>query len=148
MKQGYSEEEQSKFVELAQEIGLTPAMRELGYPKSWATASKWAEQRGVEITVDTLKQHAKEFDIYYNAKDKLLVCQEGLRRIYEDLINETFISADDKKKLADATKRFVETMQLVEGKATEIKQDNSANDNVFSELLKEFEADSAHKIES
>lgn len=146
--QGYSEEKITTFLELAQEIGLTPAMRQLGYPKSWATASKWAEQRGVEITVDTLKQHAKEFDIYYNAKDKLLVCQEGLRRIYEELITETFITADDKKKLADATKRFIEAMQLVEGKATEIKQDNSANDNVFSELLKEFEKEETNKIES
>lgn len=145
---GYTEKQRNDFLELAQEIGFTPAMRELGYPKSWATASKWAEQRGVNITVDTLKQHAKEFDIYYQAKDKLLVCQEGLRRIYEDLINETFISPDDKKKLADATKRFVETMQLVEGKATEIRQDNS-DDNVFNELLREFEEqEKEHKIES
>jgi hypothetical protein len=135
----YSERQQNEFVQLAEEQGITPAMRRLGYPASWAAGKAWCESRGVSVTVDTLRSHASTIGQWYDTSDKLLVAQEAYRVIYETLTNTPTISPREQKELADAGKKWIETMNLIEGKATNIARTEEP-DNVFDSLLAEFQA--------
>lgn len=139
MAKGYSEEEITTFIEHAQELGIGRARRELGYPKSWITGRKWCDARGVDVSLDEVMSKAAATQKWYQNEEKLLVCQEGLERIHEQLLGGD-LTPDDIKKLSDASKRFVETMNLIEGRATSISRDESgAGDDLFNDALREFE---------
>jgi hypothetical protein len=133
---GYDKEQQDTFVEYASEHGLTPAMRKLGYPGSWATASKWCKMRGVDYSVDTLRSQAQATGQWYNDKDKLLVAQEAYRLIYETVTNSN-LTTKEQKELADAGKRWIEVMNLIEGKATVVSREEQVDDT-FRALIDEF----------
>lgn len=131
----YSEEQINALLEHAQEVGLGRAIRDLGYP-GYGTAMRWAEMRGIVLDVDPVKQRASRTAQWYKDEEKLLVAQAGLERVYEQL-QEGSLTPDDLKKLGDATKRYVEVMQLVNGEPTEIKQNNDGDD-MFKKMLEEF----------
>ena len=136
MKTPYTETQITEFLEHAQDVGIGRARRDLGYPDSPSTAGRWAKLRGVEVNIDAVKQKAAEFNHFYRDTEKLIVCQEGLERISEQLV-ENLLTPDDIKKLADAVKRFIETMALIEGKPTNIVG-SVAEDTTFTELLEQF----------
>lgn len=134
----YSEQQITDWLELAKEVGITKAKRELGYPKAWLTGKRWADARGVNIDVDEVRAKAAAQREWYKDEEKLLIAQEELNRIHEALQNDS-LTADDLKKLADAYKRTIETMNLVEGKATNIQETQSTDafDEAYLRLLKE-----------
>lgn len=139
MKKTYTEDQIADWLQLAQEVGIGKARRQLGYPNSWITGKKWGEARGINLEVDAVKARAAATREWYVAEDKLLVCQEGLDRIHEAL-TENDLTPDDIKKLSDAAKRFIETMNLIEGKATSIAKDESnAADDLFAQAMREFQ---------
>lgn len=140
MKKTYTDEQITAFLELAQDIGYTRAMRELGYPNSWATANRWAEKRGVTIAVDEVKARAAKFNQWYDVEENMLVAQEGINRVYEELTTNKALSADDMKKLADAYAKYVATMQTLQGKAsniTESRTTDSMDENIMELLAME-----------
>lgn len=136
--QTYTEQQITEWLSLAKEVGITKAIRELGYPKAWLTGKRWADSRGIDIDVDEVRAKAANMREWYKDEEKLLIAQEELNRIHEAL-QQTGLTADDLKKLADAYKRTIETMNLVEGKATNIQETQSTDafDEAYMRLIKE-----------
>lgn len=118
----YTEEEQEAFLNLAQEVGIGRALRELGYPKSYSTALNWAKNRGVSVNVDPVMQHVKQFDDLYKTEHMLAVIKEGVLRIYEHLTETEALSADEQKKLAEAHQKYTNSFLVLQGKANDIKE--------------------------
>lgn len=128
----YTEKQQSEFVELAQTLGIGPAIRELGYP-SYPTAIKWCQQRGVQPAVDTLMQSIKAYHTFYQDRDALLVCEQALARVQEKLSSEN-LDADELKKVSEALQKTVNTWLLLQGKANNITE-KVTKDSTDVELL-------------
>jgi hypothetical protein len=129
-KQEYTEDQITKFLELAQETGIGRAMRELAYPKSWDTARKWAKNRGVTVNVDSVKQKSKEFHDWYQTEDVLIIAQEGMMRVYEELQSNTTLTSDDHKKLSDALSKHYGVWANAQGKANDIKENRDSSTSV------------------
>ncbi len=61
----YTEEQITEFINQANEMGISPAMRHLGYPASYHTAKTFYEKRGVEMpTINTLAQMARNIGVF------------------------------------------------------------------------------------
>jgi len=120
--QQYSDKEIDEFLAIAQEIGIGKAIKELGYPKSFDTAQAWAKNRGVNVNVDPVMARAKQFDLLYKEEDMLHVLQEGIQDWFEYMSsNKGEIAPDDKKKMAEALSKYMNSWLLLKGKANEIK---------------------------
>jgi len=121
----YTDEQITEFIEQAQEMGIGPAMRLLGYPKSYHTAKKFFMQRNVDMpTANTLAVMAKQLDIFYNDKEKVLAAQAVLDRSIEKLYEDDLLS-DDINKLSTAIHKAIQTINLIEGKSTNISENRS-----------------------
>ena len=134
----YSERQKTTFIELAQVVGIGKAIRELGYPKGWLTAKRWFDARGLEAPRSLTQQLAAAHRELYTTEEKLQAGRLLLDSINEKL-NEDTLSAGELKQLADTFKKTVETMQLLEGKATLISQNNDAFDAQVQQLLDDME---------
>lgn len=134
----YSEQQITEWLELAREVGITKATRELGYPNSWITGKRWADNHHIDIDVDEIRSKAANMREWYKSEEKLIIAQEELNRIHEALLQPGLV-ADDLKKLADAYKRTIEAMQLIDGKATTITetQTTDAFDSAYLNLIRE-----------
>ena len=121
----FTEEQITEFIETANEMGIGPAMRLLNYPKSYHTAKKFYTQRNIDMpTANTLAQMTKQLDIFYTDKEKLLVAQAAVDRIVEALYQEE-LSSDDINKLSNALHKAIQTINLIEGKSTNINENRS-----------------------
>lgn len=143
----YSNEEIATYLELAKEIGITRAKRQLGYPVAWGTAKRWADNAGIEVPLDEIKAQASQHWEWYKAEELLIVAKEGLLRIIEAQQSEV-LTPDDQKKLAEAYQKYVNTVLLLEGKATNITESRKKDgtDLALVELLNEERARN-HNIE-
>lgn len=135
----YSEEEITEAIELAKEVGMARAIRELGYP-TFHTLKKWATVRGINLELNQLSQFSNDMKKFYGYEEKVFTTQLLMDRIQEALQADD-LGGDELKKLSESLKRAVETMNLLEGKATSINQTNSADpfDNDMTALLEEQE---------
>lgn len=134
----YTEEQRVAFVELAKEVGIARARRELGYP-SPPSATKWAKQYGVELPLNAMAIYANDLKKFYGYEEKAYGAQLLIDRIVERL-SEDQLDSDDLKKLGDAYKRGVEVLNLLEGKATSITQaNNDPFENDIQAILEEQE---------
>ena len=126
-----------EFLELAQEVGITRAKRELGYPKSWATAQRWAKVRGIEIPVDDVMSKAANTRDFYKAEEVMTIAQEGFNGVYEELTTNVELSPDDQKKLAEALQKHYNVWASAQGKATTISETRTTDgfDDNLQELL-------------
>ena len=136
---GYDEDKITTFIELAQETGIGPAMRELGYPKQWVTANKWFEQRGIDRPKSLTQQMAAVSKQLYTTEDKLVAGYALIDRINEQLAAND-IDTMQLKQLAETFKKTIETIQILEGKATAITQTNDKFDATYQELIDKMEA--------
>lgn len=118
----HSEEQIEEFLKHAQEEGIARAMRDLGYPKSYATALRWAKNRGVSVNVDPVMQHVKAFDDLYNTEHMLAVVKEGVLRVYERLTEDSSLDADSQKKLAETFQKYSNQWLVLQGKANAINE--------------------------
>lgn len=136
----YTEEQKKTFLEYAKDMGIAKAIRELGYP-TFPTAKKWGEQYGVQLPLNELSQFANDMKKFYGMEEKLYTAQLLIDRIQEELMNNPNLAGDELKKLSEAYKKAVETMQLIEGKATAITQDISqdAFDKDYADLIAEMD---------
>jgi len=121
----FTEDQVSEFIELAQEMGIGPAMRNLGYPKSYHTAKKFFQQRNIDMpTANTLALMTKQLDIFYTDKEKLLAAQAVVDRTVEALYEDS-LTSDDISKLSNALHKAIQTINLIEGKSTNINENRS-----------------------
>ncbi len=66
----YTEEQIQEFIANAQEMGIGPTLRYLGFPKSYHTAKKWFIERNIELpTIDTLAKMAVSTRNFYTDKE-------------------------------------------------------------------------------
>jgi len=135
----YTDEQITEFIEQANEMGIGPTMRLLGYPKSYHTAKKFYVQRNVDMpTSNTLAIMAKQLDIFYTDKEKVLAAQAVIDRSVEALYEDT-LSSDDINKLSNALHKAIQTINLIEGKSTNINENRSkdGSDLAIIDMLNE-----------
>jgi len=135
----YTEEQISEFIECSNEMGIGPAMRYMGYPKSYHTAKKFYTQRNIDMpTSNTLAIMAKQLDIFYTDKEKVLAAQAVIDRSVEALYQDT-LSSDDINKLSNALHKAIQTINLIEGKSTNINENRSkdGSDLAIIDMLNE-----------
>ena len=121
----FTDEQITEFIEMANEMGIGPAMRTLGYPKSYHTAKKFYVQRNIDMpSANTLAVMAKQLDIFYNDKEKVLAAQAVLDRSIEKLYEDDLL-AEDINKLSNAIHKAIQTINLIEGKSTNINENRS-----------------------
>jgi len=121
----FTEEQVNEFIECANEMGIGPAMRYLGYPKSYHTAKKFYVQRNIDMpTANTLAVMAKQLDIFYTDREKVLAAQAVIDRTVEALYEDT-LASDDISKLSNALHKAIQTINLIEGKSTNINENRS-----------------------
>jgi hypothetical protein len=136
--QTYTDKQINEFLDLAQEVGITRAKRELGYPNSWATGQNWAKQRNVSVATDELKAQAAETREWYKEEEVKTVIQEGFNRVYEALTTDATLTPDDQKKLSDAANKYYLMWVNIQGKAstiTETRSSDTTMDDHLAELL-------------
>ena len=146
----FNEEQVSEFIELAQEMGIGPAMRQLGYPKSYHTAKKFFVQRNIEMpTANTLAVISKQLDIFYTDRDKIVAAQAVIDRTVEKLYEDDLL-AEDINKLSNALHKAIQTINLIEGKSTNINENRSKDgqDLAIIDILNEAKARSSSIKES
>ena len=136
----YDETQKAEFCTLAQEVGIGRSIRELGYPKSYATAIRWMDQRGIKPNLDKVMQKAKMWHTFYEMEDLLEQVDTAMAVTQEILVNAE--TPDDVKKCAEALQKLVNTRLLLEGKATSIseKREKSHMDVEIEEMLREERA--------
>jgi hypothetical protein len=138
----FTEEQITEFIETAQEMGIGPSIRYLGYPKSYHTAKKWFVMRGLELpTLDTLAKMAGDLKVFYSDKEKIIAAQAVLDRCVEALMEQT-LDSDALNKLANAVHKAIQTINLIEGKSTIINENRSKDgtDLAIVDLLNEAKA--------
>jgi len=135
----FTEEQITEFIETANEMGIGPSMRLLGYPKSYHTAKKFYVQRNIDMpTANTLAVMAKQLDIFYTDKEKILAAQAVIDRSVEALYEDNLVS-DDISKLSNAIHKAIQTINLIEGKSTNINENRSkdGSDLAIVDMLNE-----------
>lgn len=168
----YSEEQRQTFVERAAQIGITPAMKELGYPGTVATASQWCQKLGVKVTLSALQAHAASIGQFYGHQEKLALCQKLLDETYDILVHgerceddETVLLGDDglmyitpKRKpvtaatlgrLSGIVQRTIQTMELLEGRVTSRIEQVSvdASDIELREMIERYRVQNAETLQ-
>src|SRR6478735_9403803 len=117
----YSDEEKASFLQVAVELGITRAMRKMGYPDAWGTAKRWADNAGITVPIDEIKAQAKAHHDWYQTEDLLVVAQEGIMRTHLALQQDD-LDPDAQKKLAEAFQKYTNTWLLLQGKANSITE--------------------------
>lgn len=142
----YTEDQRKEFLEYAKDVGIAKAIRDLGYP-TFPTAKKWAKQYGVELPLNQLSQISNSMKDFYKMEEKVYTAQLIIDRVQENLVENAGLNGDELKKHAEALKKAVETIQLVEGKATQITENISSDpfDNAYVSLIDEMERQNALK---
>ncbi len=135
----FTEEQVTEFIETAQEMGIGPTLRYLGFPKSYHTAKKWFVERGLDMpTMDTLAKMAGDMRVFYSDKEKLIAAQAVLDRCVESLMQDV-LDADQLNKLSNAVHKAIQTINLIEGKSTVIQEQRNKDgqDLAIVDLLNE-----------
>jgi len=138
----FTEEQISEFIETANEMGIGPAMRYLSYPKSYHTAKKFYVQRNLDMpTANTLAIMTKNIDIFYKDNEKVLAAQAVIDRSVEKLYEDDLL-AEDINKLSNAIHKAIQTINLIEGKSTNINENRSKDgtDLAIVDMLNEAKA--------
>lgn len=147
----YDEGQKLEFIAVANEIGISPAMRELGYPGSHHTAGKWFEEFNIQLPdVSYLQRKARGMGVFYGDKEKITAAQLVIDRITDKLeIDSSSLDADAINKLSNALHRAIQTIQLIEGKATNISENHTKDtkDLAIQDLIAQTKAKNAIKAQ-
>jgi hypothetical protein len=137
----YTDEQRADFLEHASQVGITRAMRDLKYPKSWHVANRWVNAAGIEVPKDAVKAQAQATKDWYQTEELLLVAQIGIERVSEELMNSD-LSPDEHKKLSEAFQKYSNTWLLLMGKANNISETRS-RDSVDLDIMELINAENA-----
>lgn len=136
MTNRYTDEQKAEFVELAEQIGIGRAIRELGYP-TYPAAQAWMKARGVLPNKDTAFAQMKAYHTFYQVEDLLIVIDEGISAAQEMITKAE--SPDDLKKLSESLQKLANTRLLLEGKSTSITENRAVEvDTEFEQALRAF----------
>ncbi|MDJ0395913.1 hypothetical protein QMK17_21575 [Rhodococcus sp. G-MC3] len=113
----YNEDERRAYAELAGDIGIRPAMRELGYPSSWASGRAWCTEFGIEVELDELKSKAAQYNAFYNDSEQIIAFQDLIADARAKQLDPDTTAAD-LERLAKVIKLSVDGIRLIQGKAT------------------------------
>lgn len=136
--QYYEDEQVEEFILIAQQLGISGAMKHLGFPASRATANYWLKQRNIVLDKDVLAQRAAEFKHFYTDQEHLTALNTGLQRAYELLENDR-LTASDLQKVVNTIAKTIETIRLIGGQSTQTIQTIDSMDQHIKELLNQFE---------
>ena len=137
----YTEEQIKEFMDLAEEKGIRPAMKELGYPGSHNTVTKWYESRGQsKPDVTSLHRRAKEIGDFYTQKEEPLVINSLMEELM-DQIDSKNLNAEELNKIINAYQKLIQTKRLIEGKSTAVNETvtTDAADLEIMKLAQQFE---------
>lgn len=134
----YTEADIDNFIEYAQELGVTRAIKELNYP-SWPTAQKWINDRNVTVPTSMVKSLASLNGQMYSMEERLTIVQNLMEQVLESSLNDN--DPINIKRLAETYKILTETYNLIQGKATSITQKTDAIDENYIDLLAEMRAE-------
>ncbi|MFF1554996.1 hypothetical protein ACFVX3_28655 [Rhodococcus erythropolis] len=132
----YEEDERRAYAELAGDIGIRPAMRELGYPSSWATADKWCKEFGIVVELDELKAKASAFNMFYHDTEQTIAYQDLIADARAKQLDPA-TSPSDLERLAKTIKMAIDGIRLIQGKATTVRASNE--DTTEVEALKLYD---------
>lgn len=141
----YDNEQKVEFIEVANEKGIGPAMRELGYPGSHHTANKWFDEAGMDRpTVSSLQRHAASLGVHYKDEEELAGIQMIMDR-YADMLTEKDLDADELNKLSNGYQKVIQTKRLIEGKSVNVSESHTkdATDLEIMALTKAMEEKNA-----
>jgi hypothetical protein len=84
---------------------------------------------------------AKQLDIFYKDKDKIIAAQAIIDRAVEKLYEDDLLS-EDINKLSNAIHKAIQTINLIEGKSTNINENRSKDgtDLAIVDILNEAKA--------
>lgn len=102
-------------IELAENIGLSAAIRELGYP-SFHTMKKWCVDAGVEVELDEVKQKAANWNTWYHDSE-LLIAQQEIIAVGMEKLRDKTLDANGLDKISNAFKKASEMIRTIQGKA-------------------------------
>lgn len=147
----YSERTINETLEYCRIYGIGPAIRELKKDDkpapSYPTIARWFKERDEELpSIDSLQAKARGMGLFYSDNEKKYVAQRSLERIAEKL-DQDDLDSDDLKKLTDALNKAVVTMNLIDGKATNVTESRQKDgtDTALYEMLNEAKAKNAVK---
>lgn len=151
-KINYDDSQINEFIELANDIGIGPAIKELGYPASWATAQRWYKMRGIDTpNVDELRSKASKTHQFYEDKEALLVVQEGLQIVHSTYLNKwDSLDADEQKKLAETVQKLTNSMRVLQDKASSIHESRYKDsiDDELNKMIADLESSNDYSDES
>lgn len=113
----YNYEERKAFAELAGDVGLAKAKRELGYPESWSTGKKWCEEFGIEIELDELKSKAAQYNSFYE-ETELRIAQQDIISRGRELLDDPKLTPAEYDKIVNGLNKATNSIQMLRGKAT------------------------------
>lgn len=138
----YTKEEHLAYLEVAAELGHSRAMRELGYPRSWNTANKWAKQYNVDVSLDELKARAAAHRDWYGDDEHMEALQVVIDRSLTFLDGYADLSPDDIKKVTDALTKAIDKQRVIQGKTTSrtTTEASTPTDTALQNLVRAFES--------
>lgn len=131
----YSDDQKKEFIDLAADIGINRARRELGYPSNWIVGKKWLDDAGVVIPLDELKQRGSQYNQFYSDSELLLALQDSIERAME-LMADPKLSPVELEKLTTAIKKASDSIREIQGKTA---KNESSTDKNIEELLNKFD---------
>lgn len=131
----YEYEERKAFAELAGDVGLAKAKRELGYPESWSTGKKWCEEFGIEIELDALKSKAAQYNSFYEETELRIAQQDALMRGL-DLLDDPKLTPAEYDKIVNGLNKATNSIQMLRGKATSHR---APEDSINEDALKMYD---------
>ena len=89
-------------------------------------------------TANTLAVMSKQLDVFYRDKEKVLAAQAVIDRTVEALYEDS-LTSDDISKLSNALHKAIQTINLIEGKSTNINENRSkdGSDLAIVDMLNE-----------
>lgn len=165
----YTDAQKQALVDRAAQIGLTPAVKELGYPETVATASRWCTALGVTVQKSALATYAASMKSFYGHREKMALLHRLLDEAYDILVNgekdpeqETVtqdpmtgeihvdyirkpVSAVTISRLVSSVQRTIQTIELLEGRATERAEviNPDSTDVELASMIREYKAKNA-----
>lgn len=137
----YSDKDKADFIELAQEIGVSKAIKELQYP-SWPTALKWTKD--IEVPKSITAALASLNNRTYSTEERLSLLNDMLDYAKERILMED-LDIKEFKMLVESTRSLNEQYNLVLGKAMSITQKNDKMDEDLIDLYAALERENADK---
>lgn len=157
-KTRYTEKQRADFLTLASKEGIATAIKKLGYPAR-DTAESWVEKYDVQVPRTPLALAATAMKSWYGITEQRIAAQAALDASYERLtegepvldedgthIGFRPLGAREIGALASAVQRAIQTLNLVEGKATEIIESHADTAPELMSVIDKYREENAEKV--